>query len=79
MADPQGSSATAGGGPDVTLRVERRGLAAYVTLTRPEVGETSPMMVAMVVVLPAPLPPKSAVIDPAASVNEMPSTAGTVL
>jgi methylglutaconyl-CoA hydratase len=37
MADPQGSSATAGGGPDATLRVERRGLAAYVTLARPEV------------------------------------------
>jgi methylglutaconyl-CoA hydratase len=37
MADPQSSSATAGGGPDATLRVERRGLAAYVTLARPAV------------------------------------------
>ncbi len=37
---------------------------------------TSPMMVAMVVVLPAPLPPSSPVIEPGFSVNEMPSTAG---
>ena len=33
-------------------------------------------MVAMVVVLPAPLPPSRPVIEPGASVNEMPSTAG---
>ncbi len=36
-------------------------------------------MVAMVVVLPAPLPPSSPVMEPGASVNEMPSTAGMVL
>ena len=33
-------------------------------MTRPEDGSTRPMMVAMVVVLPAPLPPSSAVQDP---------------
>jgi hypothetical protein len=37
------------------------------------------MMVEMVVVLPAPLPPSSAVQDPGASAKEMPSTAVTVL
>ena len=48
-------------------------------VTRPDVGVIRPMMLAMVVVLPAPLPPSRAVIVPGASVNEMPSTAGTVL
>jgi hypothetical protein len=37
------------------------------------------MMVEIVVVLPAPLPPSSAVHDPRSSENEMPSTAVTVL
>ncbi len=55
------------------------GISAPSTLTRPDVGRTSPMMVAMVVVLPAPLPPRSPVIEPGFSVNEMPSTAGIVL
>jgi hypothetical protein len=33
------------------------------------------MIIAMVVLLPAPLPPSSAVTEPAARLNEMPSTA----
>jgi hypothetical protein len=37
------------------------------------------MIIAMVVVLPAPLPPSSPVIEPAARRNEMPSTAATPL
>ncbi len=41
----------------------------------PEVGVTSPMIIAMVVVLPAPLPPSSPVTEPAGRLNEMPSTA----
>ena len=40
---------------------------------------TSPMIIAMVVVLPAPLPPSSPVIEPCSSANEMPSTARVVL
>ena len=36
-------------------------------------------MVEMVVVLPAPLPPSSAVQEPAAIAKEMPSTAVTAL
>jgi len=54
-------------------------MSAPSTVTRPEVGVVSPMMVAMVVVLPAPLPPSRPVIEPGCSVNEMPSTAGMVL
>src|SRR5262249_37073742 len=45
------------------------------TVTRPAVGSTRPMMVAIVVVLPAPLPPSSAVMLPGARANEMPATA----
>jgi hypothetical protein len=37
------------------------------------------MMIAIVVVLPAPLPPSSAVIDPRGRANEMPATAVPVL
>jgi hypothetical protein len=37
------------------------------------------MIIAMVVVLPAPLPPRSPVTDPGSSANEMPSTARVVL
>ena len=35
-------------------------------MTLPEVGVSSPMIMAMVVVLPAPLPPSSPVIEPGA-------------
>ncbi|CUU43680.1 hypothetical protein BVIRIDIS_27060 [Blastochloris viridis] len=42
---------------------------------RPWVGRTSPMVMAMVVVLPAPLPPSSPVTEPAARAKLMPSTA----
>ena len=56
-----------------------RGISAPSTVTRPEVGCTRPMMEAMVVVLPAPLPPSSAVQVPGSSANEMASTAVTVL
>ena len=37
------------------------------------------MIMAMVVVLPAPLPPNSPVIEPGAIENDMPSTAGIFL
>ena len=46
---------------------------------RPEVGSTSPMIMAMVVVLPAPLPPSSPVMLPRAMRKLMPSTARAVL
>ena len=46
---------------------------------RPEVGSTSPMIMAMVVVLPAPLPPSSPVMLPRAMRNETSSTARVVL
>src|SRR6185437_6684091 len=46
---------------------------------RPEVGSTSPMIMAMVVVLPAPLPPSNQVILPDAMRNETPSTARVAL
>ncbi len=45
----------------------------------PEVGVTRPMIMAMVVVLPAPLPPSRPVTEPCGSVNVMPSTAVPVL
>ena len=45
----------------------------------PEVGVTSPMIMAMVVVLPAPLPPSRPVIEPGRSAKEMPSTAVVAL
>jgi hypothetical protein len=45
----------------------------------PEVGVVSPISIAMVVVLPAPLPPSSPVIEPGGSANEIPSTAVEVL
>ena len=37
------------------------------------------MIMAMVVVLPAPLPPSSPVIEPGAITNDTPSTAGASL
>ena len=40
---------------------------------------SSPMIIAIVVVLPAPLPPSNPVIEPRGIENEMPSTAGTSL
>jgi ABC-2 type transport system ATP-binding protein len=49
------------------------------TWMRPEVGSTSPMIMAMVVVLPAPLPPSSPVMLPRAMRNETSSTARLVL
>ena len=39
-------------------------MSAPSTVTVPEVGMTRPMIMAMVVVLPAPLPPSSPVIEP---------------
>src|SRR5258708_319561 len=54
-------------------------MSAPSTLTEPAVGSSSPMIIAMVVVLPAPLPPSSAVMLPGASAKEMPETAGTFL
>src|ERR1700716_431112 len=54
-------------------------MSAPSTLTEPDVGSSSPMIIAMVVVLPAPLPPSSAVMLPGSSAKEMPETAGTFL
>ena len=48
-------------------------------LTTPDVGVTSPMIIAIVVVLPAPLPPNRPVTEPTESLNDMPSTASTAL
>ena len=45
------------------------------TRTVPEVGVKSPMIIAMVVVLPAPLPPRRPVTEPTGNVKLMPSTA----
>src|SRR5260370_857785 len=45
----------------------------------PEVGRTSPMILAMVAVLPAPLPPSSPVMLPRALRNGTSSTPGAVL
>ena len=50
-----------------------------MTRAWPEVGSISPRIIAMVVVLPAPLPPSSPVTEPGASANEMPSTATVAL
>ena len=47
------------------------------TRASPAVGTTNPISMEMVVVLPAPLPPSSAVIEPLRRVNVMPSTAVT--
>ena len=47
--------------------------------TVPAVGVTSPISIAIVVVLPAPLPPSRPVIEPRSSANEIPSTATEVL
>src|SRR5262245_18582555 len=52
---------------------------ALSTVTVPEVGVTRPMIMAMVVVLPAPLPPSSPVTEPFCNVNEIPATAMPVL
>src|ERR1700686_3687319 len=46
---------------------------------RPELGSTSPMIMAIVVVLPAPLPPSSPVMLPRATRNETSSTARVLL
>ena len=53
-------------------------MSAPNTLTSPEVGTTSPSSMAMVVVLPAPLPPRSATVVRGLSENLMWFTAVTV-
>ena len=45
------------------------------TLTAPEVGTMSPMIMPIVVVLPAPLPPSRPVTEPVSMANEIASTA----
>jgi hypothetical protein len=52
-------------------------MSAPNTRASPEVGITSPISMEMVVVLPAPLPPSRAVMEPSPSVKLMPSTAVT--
>ena len=47
-------------------------MSAPSTFTHPAVGATRPMIMPMVVVLPAPLPPSKPVTEPCASENEMP-------
>jgi hypothetical protein len=54
-------------------------MSAPSTVTLPEVGVTSPMIIAIVVVLPAPLPPSSPVTEPGGNRKLMPSTAATPL
>ncbi len=53
-------------------------MSAPSTRTSPDVGTTSPISIAIVVVLPAPLPPSNAVVVPRASAKSMPSTAVTL-
>jgi len=55
------------------------GIAQSSTRTRPAVGRTRPMIIAIVVVLPAPLPPSRPVTLPRAMRNEMSSTARVAL
>ncbi len=50
-------------------------MSAPSTFTRPAVGATSPIIMPMVVVLPAPLPPSNPVTEPCASEKEIPATA----
>jgi hypothetical protein len=50
-------------------------MSAPNTRASPEVATTSPISMEMVVVLPAPLPPSSAVMEPVAKSKLMPSTA----
>ena len=47
------------------------------TVTDPEVGRSNPSRMERVVVLPAPLPPSSAIIEPSATEKPMESTAVT--
>jgi len=47
------------------------------TVTRPAVGVSTPSRIDSVVVLPAPLPPSSAVVVPARTAKEMPFSAST--
>ena len=49
------------------------------TSIEPEVGSTSPMIMASVVVLPAPFPPRRAVTEPRATAKSRASTANTDL
>ena len=48
------------------------------TATVPEVGNSSPSSIEIVVVLPAPLPPSSATVAPRGTEKLMASTAATV-
>src|SRR5215475_11907082 len=48
------------------------------TLIEPEVGVSTPSSIDNVVVLPAPLPPSSAVVVPCRTAKEMPLTASTL-
>ena len=50
-------------------------MSAPRTITEPEVGVSRPRRIDRVVVLPAPLPPSSAVVEPAATVKLTSSTA----
>ena len=54
-------------------------MSAPNTRASPDVGMTRPISMEMVVVLPAPLPPSSAVIAPLCKVKLMPSTAAMSL
>ena len=53
-------------------------MSAPSTVTEPEVGVSRPSKIDSVVVLPAPLPPSSAVVEPAWTAKLTPSTAVTV-
>ena len=52
-------------------------MSAPSTVARPDVGVSSPSSMDSVVVLPAPLPPSSAVVVPRRTANEIPCTAAT--
>ena len=58
-----------------STRWRSAGISAPSTVARPAVGVRSPSSIESVVVLPAPLPPRSAVVVPRRTANETRSTA----
>ena len=60
-----------------STRKRCRTMSSPKTVIEPELGSSRPSSMESVVVLPAPLPPSSAVVDPAAMVKSIPSTALT--
>ena len=60
-----------------STRARWRGTSSPSTVTRPALAASSPRMMAIVVVLPAPLAPSSAVVEPVGTSKLTRSTATT--